>query len=544
MAILCATTYKANSGPLEDAQVLLNAGAPELALKFLPPSSSNEDPSRWIKEELLRWEAWSQLGNNSAILESRLQSTLLASLDDAQKAQAYRFLAHANTPNNPLAANEYFLLSQQHGLPLQRQKEARLRIIDNLQKANRYEDAYRSLLRYQQDFGQIPKAELNRALIFFMKSGQDKYVLSWLDQLPSDSPLKQLIDFRLGKISADQVMSQLPDSKQNPDEQLLFLMQEMALQLGHHTLQLWVLEKQVANTQLQDATILAEEYEKLAKESGNRENLVLGDDEAWSRYAVSIQTAKPVESRAIQFYLARNAQSDTVKEQSMLNFLNQASTNNIDKAALALIANKALSANASYEVFRYEAGLLAWRHKQYALCSTLWDDLNPIQETTSSWLDKNLDLQIKLVNVDKISGLARKTAANLNKESNEFVALSRTLIKAAFQQAKLGQPKQAEALLAVVQDKIAPSEGRSYWLARAKIAMLSNSPEMVSAAYLLAAQQVEVSDEQKSAYRQSAMEWAELSGNTVLQQRLASTFPSKSARKQDTTTPNIKPKNK
>lgn len=545
-ALAVTLASHAAAGTPEDAQLLLAQGAPDLALVIIEQKHDAEGSPAWIALELLRWEAWAQQGKFEEIIHSNLLQKYKSKLDDTQLAQSLRLMAAATSATTPTLSNEYFLQSNWLLAPASKQRENRLKIVENQLKTQRFEDAYRSLLRFQQDFGQVPKNDLNRALGQFLKYNQEHYALSWLEQLPPNSSLRSLIELRLGKVSAEQLLAGLQDYKGPQDDQQLLLMHELAKQLGHHSLKLWVEEKQMAAGTFSEVSGLALQYEELAKESGNRENLVIGDDEAWSRFAITIQHSNPVESRAIYYYLAQNAQNETIREQALLNLLNLSLTNGTERTVLNLIDKKHLSINPGFEVFRYEAGLVAYKIKKTELCAQLWEGLNPIQETPAAWLDHLVDLQSIRNDRAKLQETLGNVARQISTVTNEQAQLSKTLIKGALNLAKLGDAHQAESLLQDSQDHISSSEKKNYWVTLAKVSMLTGKPKMVASAYLLAAQQEGATEEQRGIYKQTAIDWLELAGSNSVSLRTTTNSPSKLMQKKPDLlkTQSVKPKNK
>ncbi len=198
------------SATLADVSQLARAGAPQLALAELAsssPPSRQQHPSQWLSWQSLRISLLAQLNSSAAvlarvkILPANAPATFLRPTDWAAARAALAL--HQGT----LARRYLARLLWQTGVPSDaRYRMVRRLIIQSYVGDGQLGDAYRAMLRFQQDFSLDPSttAAFVQAL---SAGGQSADALTWLARLDDASPLALSVKLKTGMISPAQAVT-------------------------------------------------------------------------------------------------------------------------------------------------------------------------------------------------------------------------------------------------------------------------------------------------------------------------------------------------
>lgn len=192
-------------------------------------------------------------------------------------------------------------------------RQARLLVIESYLVDDKPRDAYALMLRYQQDYKPVDRDTAARFVDALLASGMEKEAVNWFAQLDDASPVKLLLRLQTGLVTPDAAIAQARAGlarggatsaawwiviRYAATAQRNLLLHVEAME---NLLQL-AAERPAANAAL--AGELWKAYTAAAQEIANRENLLVGDEAAWTDYASRRAGASPATARAFFAYLA------------------------------------------------------------------------------------------------------------------------------------------------------------------------------------------------------------------------------------------------
>lgn len=399
---------------LESARQLVGAGAPQLALNRVEQSQPRDAAaSRWTEWETLRLDLLFRLNRNTDLLKrasvlpanmaiTPLRESLVlatrAAVASTQDALARQYAARVLWQLNPAAAEV---------------KEVRLLVIESLIAENKRDDAFRSMLRFQQDYRPLERSTATRFVEALLDLGMAKEAVNWLGSLDDASPLKLLLRLDAGLITADAAIVQARArlAKTNDIGYWLVLAQA-ATQQKNRALQIESLENmlQLADAkhpQQRIAQALWRVYLDAAREIGNQNQLLTGNDAGWSDFAARRLGASPFVARAIFAYLAQNGQAGEARHYAQLQIVFSLQSAKRDLAALRLFQNTTLEAGAIDDRARYLLGTIAENQNQPAVALGLWQGLTaPADVGAEEW-------QLRIATAALRAGMMDRAAAAL-----------------------------------------------------------------------------------------------------------------------------------
>jgi hypothetical protein len=364
-------------------RAMLNAGAVELALArvdALQPKDTNAP--QWAEWEGLRCEALARMKRYDAVFAranalpatataAPLSSCVLAAAQAAlamnEPAAARAHAAHLLWQRNPGAADT---------------RAVRLAVIDSYIAERRGDEAFRSMLRFQQDYQPLDRMTAERFAESLLDLGLDREALNWIGRTDLVSPTLLRLQLRSASLTPDAVIAQARAAlARNPEPAYWRAIQEAAVRAGNGSLQIEALERMLQAADTRDAAAVKESdrlwhaYAATAGEIGNREQLLTGDDAAWADYAARRLGSDAVLSRAFYGYLAREAQNPALRRDALLQLAFSLSSAGLDRTAIALTRSMSLDAEALDAQTRYLLGTLAAKRSDAALALKLWKGL-------------------------------------------------------------------------------------------------------------------------------------------------------------------------
>jgi hypothetical protein len=362
-------------------RALMSAGAVELALarvEVLQP----DDPAEphWRQWETLRCEALARANQGDRLLARVRQAR--GEIPGICLVEAARA---ALVQNDSAMARQYAArLLWQRTPSVDEAKAARLTVIDSYIAERRAEDAFRSMLRYQQDYRPLERTTSERFAETLLDFGLDREALGWL---PGDkaSPARLRLQLRAGTLAPEAAIAQARAALQRESDAGYWrVMHEAALASNNAPAQIEALERllQSADSRTPDAVNAAAKrlwqgYFSAAENVGNREQLLMGDDAAWADYAARTLGASPFLSRAFFGYLVQRAQNFDIRRNAQLQLAYSLSSSGLDSAALRLMQRVGFDIDALDEQTRYLLGALAAKNNEAAVALRLWEGLTP-----------------------------------------------------------------------------------------------------------------------------------------------------------------------
>lgn len=367
------------------ARRLADAGAPQLALdRVLRDQPRDRNAPGWNDWEAIRCRTLSALGRQADVIERAaavptdaraepLSSCLAAGARAAAALQRYgdarRYAARVLWQYKPSTGQTQAL---------------RQIVIDSYVGERRGDEAFRAMLRYQQDYQPVPRAVLGRFVTALLELRMDREALTWLPQLDDNQPAKLALRMRTGVVTRDAALSQARAalaSGGDPDYWRVILEaardgDSAALRIAAYEQLLNVAEKAKAATH-SAARRLWDDYLAAAEDIANRQRLLVGDDANWADYAGRRLGTEPQISRAFFAHLSQHARSASSRQNAQLQLLYSLETDRLGLVALRLFEEVLTDIDALDRPFRYRLGAMAEAGRRAQFAARLWRDLPP-----------------------------------------------------------------------------------------------------------------------------------------------------------------------
>lgn len=337
--------------PLETAQRLAAAGAPQLALQQLQaiPPASVVEPLAWQR---LHLALLLQLQRTQEVMA--FADGLPATAEPEERQLAYDFAARAAAADRQFERSRRYLahlLWQFDGAP---SREVRRRVIDSYAAEGRLREAYLAMLRYRQDYSPLPQDEAESFARTLAFGGYGTDALGWLGAVGGDDPTKILLKMKSGALTAPAAIAAAQAALQggpagkkptvaaaNPADGWWTIIRLAAQATSNDALQLEAQEQLLEHREAASpwpplsAENLWSAYFGLAQPVANRFNLLQGDDAAWLLLATGEASLAPFERRALLAFLCANAASAEVRHAARTHLIQ-----NLNRHALRLAAQR------------------------------------------------------------------------------------------------------------------------------------------------------------------------------------------------------------
>ena len=386
-AAVAAWMTPVSAAPAEDptsVRAMLSAGARELALaqiEALQPRVAS-GPG-WAEWEGLRCEALARLNRREALLARASAFT-----GDGFPAPAMPcFVAAARaaiSQNDPQGARHYAakVLWRGDASPADA-RSVRLAVIDSYLAEGRADDAFASMLRFQQDYAPLERAVAERFAEGLLELEHDAAALNWVPRAEAGGAARLRLQLRSGMLSPDAAITQARAALARESHPAYWrAIHEAALRSRNGSLQVEALERLLQSADRNDEAAQAAAAQRLwqaylatAGEIGNREQLLMGDDGAWADYAARRLGPDPYLSRAFYAYLAQRAQNPEIRRSAQLQLAYSLYSAGLDTTALRAMQRIGFGIDALDEQTRYLLGTIASKYNDAALALKLWGGL-------------------------------------------------------------------------------------------------------------------------------------------------------------------------
>lgn len=302
------------------AQQLYQNGAPRLALaRVLRDQPPVPDAPGWLEWESLRLTLLSQLGQPGELLQRVKLVPANAPKDFLQKAYGHGGWAHLERGEGTAARSYFARLLWRFPLSAADHQWARRLVIRSYLVEHKPDEAYRAMLRYQQDFAPLPKdvaAEFAQGLL---DAGRASEAMTWLAEIDPGSPTALSLHMRVGLITPEAAIEQATLAlKAQPGSVVYASIVADAAELSKNDrLYMETLER-LLNAEESPAMsrmdALWRGYVAQGEAAGNRAQLLQGDDASWLAMGAGLANADPLESRAVHAYLIARAASQESRD--------------------------------------------------------------------------------------------------------------------------------------------------------------------------------------------------------------------------------------
>ena len=313
--LLLLLPWTAAADSLALARQYLQMGLPRLALARVEREQpANPQAAGWLEWESLRLTLLAETHQPDRLLErvAALPKDLPA--DFRQKALGHAAWAHLERNQGPAARAKLAQLLWSFDLSAENQQWARRLVIRSWLAEHRPDEAYRAMLRYQQDFAPLPREVASEFVRGLLLEGRVAEALTWLEQLDPASPLVLWARLEAGLTPVEEAAAragaELAHVPQAAD--WVRVLAAAAQKLGDALLALDALEREAAAGDKDRLVALWRSYGALGERTGNRAQLLQGDDEAWLALAAGLATVEPLRARAVYATLAqKGSQAET-----------------------------------------------------------------------------------------------------------------------------------------------------------------------------------------------------------------------------------------
>jgi hypothetical protein len=389
-AILAALTTN-TARALETARELAASGAARLALarvEQLQPRDSGV--ARWGEWEALRLGLLVRLKQNeealnrAAALPARLPAAelRLCLLEAARAAVA--------AGKGPEARGYAARVLWQLDAKAAEARAARLLAIESHVLEQQGETAFRSMLRFEQDYRPLDAAVAERFVEALLDLKQDRHAVNWLARLDEASPQRLRLQLRTGLVTPEAAVAQArARAARGGAAGYWRVIAEAAAMQKSGVLRVESLEHALhdsdgdASRQQALAGQLWQGYLAEAQAAANRGGLLAGDDAAWLDLASRRLGTDPVRSRALFAHLSRNGGARDVRQVAQLQLVFSLSQDGVDLAALRLFGDGAAEADGLDPRARYLLGSIAESRGSPAAAARFWQGLAPPHGVTA-----------------------------------------------------------------------------------------------------------------------------------------------------------------
>ncbi len=368
---------------LETSRQLAQGGAPRLALnrvEQLQPRDT-QDP-RWAEWEVLRLGLLVTLGRPQDALARA--AALPREMPERELREALLAAARAGVAAGQSGATRAYAahLLWRLGASTDDARALRLLVIESYLAERNGEEAFRAMLRYTQDYQPLERPVAGRFVEALLDLGMEREAANWLARLEDASAAKLLLRLKTNLLSPEEAAAQARaqlakggNAGGNPGYWQVIA--EVAARQGNRTLRLEALERQLALARdgALQAQALWRAYSAGAQDLANQNQLLTGDDNAWSDFAARRLGADPFLARAFYAYLAQQGRTPAARQNAQLQLAYSLQQAGLERAALRLFEHAPFAAAALDPQARYLLGTMAETRNEPALSARFWDGL-------------------------------------------------------------------------------------------------------------------------------------------------------------------------
>ena len=408
---------------LEVAHRFAQAGAPALALERvarLQPAGSGEP--RWAEWENLRCALNGQLGRHEELIAraGQLPATVA---DRAVRACLVEAARSAIALGQGRTARTYVArLLWRAEAPAAEIREARTLVIESYLADGRPEEAYRLMLRYQQDYSPLDAKTATRFVAALLAAGREKDAVNWFALLDDAGAEKLVMRLRTGLVTPEQAVAQARAllAKSPANAALWHALAEAAVAQKNRDTQIRALEHALQHTDARErkaVEVLVRElwqvYAAAARELANQTKLLQGDDAAWSDLAARRAVSDPGISHAVYAFLTENAGSAASRQNAQLQLAYALQQAKLERTAVRLFDDERRFPTAQLDPqARYHLGGMAADSSRPAMAARMLDGLAPPPGIApEEWQLRLAAVQLRAGAPDKAAAALRALAA-------------------------------------------------------------------------------------------------------------------------------------
>lgn len=374
-------------GALETARRFAQSGALQLALdRVLRAQPGDPAAQSWGEWEKLHFELLGRLDRHRDLLARA--AALPPTLPPDQLRVPYSMAVRAAAALDQGAETRKYAarVLWQQGVSPDELREVRLLVIQSYVADGRGNDAFLSMLRFEQDYRPLARAVAARFVDGLVDLGMAPQAVNWLARLDEGGARKLRLRFKAGLIDSAAALDQARAlASRDGSIDAWRVIAEIALTQNNLLPHAEALERIVHALDGPQPRIAARSgelwraYDALARESANQNQLLVGDYAGWGEFGVRRLETNPVVARALFGYLARNASVPEIRHNAQFQLVGSLHAAKLGRAALRLFADESID-TASIDVHaRYVLGDIAAAGNESAAALRYWQDIPPPQ---------------------------------------------------------------------------------------------------------------------------------------------------------------------
>lgn len=479
---------------LGSARRLMDSGASQLALNRVRQSQPRDVAApNWAEWETLHLNLLLRAGRHDEALQRA--AVLPADIPAAFLRESLNLAGRAAVAarRGELARHYAARVLWQLRPPTGEERDVRLRVIESLAADKRGDDAFRSMLRFQQDYRPIDRNTAAFFVEILLDLGMVTEAVNWLGSLDESSAAKQLLRLKTGLLAADAAIAQARTmlAKRN-NRGYWRVIEQAALQKQDLVLQIEALENllhlgDAANPQqlAAQSRALWRAYLDVAREAGNRNHLLAGDDGSWADFAARRLGSNAPSARTFFAHLAHQGQTRETRHNAQLQLVFSLETDRLELAALRLFQYAHPAPEAIDGQTRYLLGAIAESHDLPAIALHFWRDLSaPPNVGIDEW-------RLRTAAVTLRAGITDRNAAVLKDVISIVKTLPAVLLKRCVALAQdmldAGRPDLARELFEALLPVVDTTLGRTVFFGLGQVYEISGQPQSAADYYLRAA---------------------------------------------------------
>jgi hypothetical protein len=320
ISLLLLPGFARSADSLSIAQSLYADGLTRLALaRVVRDQPQTPAAADWTEWESLRLTLLSQLGQTGELLDRVKLAPRNAPKEFVQKLYGHAAWAHLERNEGVVARAYLARLLWQFPLTSADHQWARRLVIQSYLVEHKSDEAYRAMLRYQQDFSPLPK---DVAMLFvqgLLGEGEVTEAMTWVADLDPASAASLRLQLRAGLLEPAAAMKRAQAAaRTRPAEAADYagVVADAAKLVGNERLRIQALEDQL-DAAAKPASVADELWRTSIAQgeaAGNRAQLLQGDDASWLSLAAGTSAAEPEEGRAIYAYVVARSPNPETRE--------------------------------------------------------------------------------------------------------------------------------------------------------------------------------------------------------------------------------------
>ncbi len=334
---LAATRRLAEAGAVQLALQRLDVLQPAAVAAPVPKGSSAG--TGWTEWERLRLQLLASGGSHAMLLQ---RVAAMPPGVDAEAAAEFHVVAARSAlaiGRGAAARDQAARALWGSGMEAARSRELRLLVIRSLVNDGQADEAYRSMLRFQQDYRPLDAAVATQFVDGLLDLKRVQESLSWLSLLDERSPTKLRLRLHTGLLTPAEVVTLVRAGiARSEDTAWWRVLQEVGEKQPATAMKIEALEQLLdrPNASNADGSRLWEAYFAYARSAANTHQLLAGDEGSWLEFALKHKEFEPVVARAYFAYLAREGRGESLRRTAQSQLASSLMGSRLPRSALAL----------------------------------------------------------------------------------------------------------------------------------------------------------------------------------------------------------------